>query len=125
MLQAGMIDVLATAAASAFGSTWPLVAPAVGTLGAFMTGSATASNVLFADFQVATATQIGLPVASVLGVGGVGAAIGNAIAPHNLIAAAAVVGLAGHESEILRRTFPVVLPAVLILGVAALLLVGR
>jgi lactate permease len=125
MLQAGMIDVLATAAASAFGSTWPLVAPAVGTLGAFMTGSATASNVLFADFQVATATQVGLPVAPVLGVAGVGAAIGNAIAPHNLIAAAAVVGLAGRESDILRRTFPVVLPAVLILGVAALLLVGR
>ena len=125
MLQAGMIDALATAAASAFGSAWPLVAPAVGTLGAFMTGSATASNVLFADLQVATATQVGLPVAPVLGVGGVGAAIGNAIAPHNLIAAAAVVGLAGRESQVLRRTFPVVLPAVLVLGLAALLTVGR
>ena len=125
MLQAGMIDALATAAASAFGSAWPLVAPAVGTLGAFMTGSATASNVLFADLQVATATQVGLPVAPVLGVGGVGAAIGNAIAPHNLIAAAAVVGLAGRELQVLRRTFPVVLPAVLVLGLAALLTVGR
>jgi lactate permease len=125
MLQAGMIDALATAAASAFGSAWPLVAPAVGTLGAFMTGSATASNVLFADLQVATATQVGLPVAPVLGVGGVGAAIGNAIAPHNLIAAAAVVGLAGRESQVLRRTFPVVLPAVLLLGLAALLTVGH
>jgi lactate permease len=125
MLQTGMIDALATTAASAVGDAWPLVAPAVGALGVFMTGSATASNVLFADLQVATATQVGLPVATVVAAGGVGAAIGNAIAPHNIIAAAAVVGLAGRESEIMRRTFPVVLPAVAILGLAALLVSGR
>lgn len=35
-----------------------------------------------------------------------GAAVGNAIAPHNLIAAAAAVGLAGREAEALRRTAP-------------------
>ncbi len=125
MLQVGMVDALADAAASTLGGWWPLVAPAVGTLGTFVTGSATASNVLFSDLQVATADQVGLSAAAMLGVANVGAAIGNAIAPHNLIAAAAVVGLAGHESQILRRTFPVVLPALLIVGVAALLIAGR
>jgi lactate permease len=125
MLQAGMIDALAAAAAMALGGWWPLVAPAVAALGTFMTGSATASNVLFSDLQVATAEQVGLTTSAVLGVANVGAAVGNAIAPHNLIAAAAVVGLAGHESQVLRRTFPVVLPAIVLLGLAALMSTGR
>jgi lactate permease len=59
-------------------------------------------------------------VAQILGAQGVGAALGNAIAPHNLIAAAAIVGLAGRESEILRRTLPVAVPLVIAAGVVAL-----
>ena len=50
--------------------------------------------------------------------------MGNAIAPHNLIAAAAIVGLAGRENEILRRTLPVVIPLVIAAGVVALVLVN-
>ena len=99
MVHAGMVDAIATAAADTVGGGWPLLAPAVGTLGTFVTGSATASNALFSDLQTATATAVGYDVALVLGAQGLGAALGNAIAPHNLIAAAAIVGLAGRESE--------------------------
>ncbi len=55
-----------------------------------------------------------------LGAQGVGAAFGNAIAPHNLVAAAAIVGLGGRESDILRRTLPVALSLVAAAGVIAL-----
>jgi lactate permease len=38
---------------------------------------------------------------------GYGAAIGNVVAPHNIIAGAAAVGLVAREGEILRATAPV------------------
>jgi hypothetical protein len=35
---------------------------------------------------------------------GVGSAVGNIVAPHNIIAGSATVGLVGREGDILRRT---------------------
>lgn len=102
-----------------------MLAPSVGVLGTFVTGSATASNALFSDLQAVTAGAVGADVVGVLGAQGFGAAIGNAVAPHHLIAAAAVVGLAGRESEILRRTLPVVAVCALVSGLLALLIAGQ
>jgi lactate permease len=115
MSQSGMTDELAQAAAGA-GSAWPLLAPAVGALGTFVTGSATASNILFTDFQMATATATGQPVLPLLGAQGFGAAVGNIICPHNIVAAAATVGLSGREGLVLRRTLPVALAYVALGG---------
>jgi lactate permease len=99
----GLIQSLAGAAASA-GSVWPLLAPLVGVLGTFVTGSATTSNILFSDFQQATATTAALPVAPLQGAQNFGAAVGNIVCPHNIIAGGATVGLAGREGEVLRNT---------------------
>jgi lactate permease len=104
MVHAGMIDALAEAAADLLGPAWPLLAPAVGVLGTFVTGSATASNVLFTDFQATTATTLGLPVLLLVGAQCFGAAVGNIICPHNIIAGGATVGLAGREGEVLKTT---------------------
>lgn len=122
LVHGGLIDVLATQAAGTLGGAWPLFAPVVGALGSFVTGSATASNALFSDLQLATAREAGLAVPALLGAQGIGAAIGNVIAPHNLIAAAAVVGLTGREAELLRRTLPVAAIALVVAGAVALLL---
>ena len=73
-------------------------------LGSFVTGSATASNILFTDFQVATAQALDLPVLHMVAAQGFGAAIGNMVCPHNVIAGAATVGIVGREGEVLRRT---------------------
>jgi lactate permease len=104
MLHAGMIAALERAAVQGLGSQWPLLAPAVGALGSFVTGSATASNVLFTSLQAQTAQALGLPVALLVAAQGFGAAIGNIVCPHNVVAGAATVGLAGQEAQILRRT---------------------
>jgi lactate permease len=122
LVHAGMVDALAVGAASLVGVFWPALAPAVGALGTFVTGSATASNALLTDLQASTAEGAGLAPVPVLGAQGFGAAMGNAIAPHNVIAAAAVVGLAGREGEILRRTAPVVAISLVLGGALALLL---
>lgn len=120
MVHAGMIDAIAVAAADSVGGAWPLLAPAVGALGTFVTGSATASNALFSDLQIVTADRVGDPIDVTLGAQGFGAALGNAIAPHNIVAAAAIVGLGGRESEILRKTLPVALALVAAAGGVAL-----
>lgn len=121
MLHAGMVTALQAAAADGMGHAWPLLAPALGALGSFVTGSATASNVLFAYLQVQTAEALGLPAAWIAAGQGVGAAIGNVVCPHKVVAGAAAVGLAGREAEILRRT---VLPCLVVLLLVGALLLG-
>lgn len=103
MVHSGMIAALAEGAAGS-GAIWPMLAPAIGVLGTFVTGSATASNILFTEFQLTTASALALPTLLLVAAQGFGAAIGNVIAPHNIIAGAATVGLKGREGDILART---------------------
>jgi lactate permease len=90
----------------------------VGALGSFVTGSATASNVLFTSLQAQTAQALALPVTAIVAAQGFGAAVGNIVCPHNIVAGAATVGLAGRESEILRR---VLLPCTVYLALGGAL----
>jgi lactate permease len=120
MVHAGMIDELALAAANLAGPLWPLFAPFVGMLGTFVTGSATASNILFTDFQRATALALELPALPLLGAQGFGAAVGNIVCPHNVIAAGATVALVGREGEVLARTLWVGVLYALLGGLLAL-----
>ena len=99
--------VLAENAANAFASFWPNVSPWIGSLGAFIAGSNTVSNMMFSYFQFSTAQQIGLTADSsaiVVALQAIGGAAGNMIAVHNVVAAAAVVGLMNREGEIIRQT---------------------
>lgn len=121
MVHAGMIDTLALAAADATGRYWPLFAPFVGVLGTFVTGSATASNILFSDFQQATAERLGVPALPLLAAQGFGAAVGNIVCPHNIVAASATVNLVGQEGEVLRWTLVPALVYALLGGLLALL----
>jgi lactate permease len=122
MVHAGMTEALGIAARRT-GWAWPLLAPSVGAIGAYITGSATASNILLTDLQQAAATELGLPTLALIAAQGFGAAIGSSVALHNIITGAATVGLQGHEGDILRKTGPVCLiflagGGVLVLAVA-------
>ncbi|WP_062467599.1 L-lactate permease [Demequina maris] len=120
MSESGMTNQLAVAAAGT-GAVWPLLSPFVGALGTFMTGSATSSNILFTDFQNSTAIEAGLEPVPLLGSQAAGAAVGNIICPHNVIAAAATVGLAGREGEVLKRALPPAAICLVLVGGMALL----
>jgi lactate permease len=122
MVHAGMTESLAAAAAAGAGGGWPFFAPFVGVLGTFVTGSATAANILFTDFQQETALAVGLPVVGMVGAQGFGAAVGNMVCPHNVVAAGATVGLHGDEGAILRRTLWVALGYAALGGLLALVL---
>ncbi len=97
--------VLGAAASGAVGGAWTLFAPWLGALGTFLAGSATFSNMLFALLQKTTAAATGLPVLGVLALQGMGAAVGNMVAVHNVVAAGAVAGIPGQEGQVMRRTF--------------------
>jgi lactate permease len=119
MVHAGMIEALAETATRT-GRAWPLLAPSVGAIGSFITGSTTVSNILLTDLQQAAAARLGLPVLTLIAVQGFGAAVGNCAALHNIITGAATVGLQGREGDILRRTGPVCLGYLAIGGILAL-----
>lgn len=108
MVHAGMTEALAVTATRT-GWAWPLLSPAVGAVGAFITGSTTASNILLTDLQLAAAAELGLPLLAMVAAQGFGAAVGNCVALHNIITGAAAVGLPGREADILRKTGPVCL----------------
>ena len=116
-----MIVVLADATASTFGGAYPLFAPAVGTLGAFIAGSITVSNVTFAAFQFEIAQELGLSTQLLVGAQTIGAAIGNTIAIHNVIAALATVGLVGKTGRVVRLNL---IPVAYYVGVGGLLTAG-
>lgn len=86
------------------GVVWPFFAPFIGALGAFIAGSNTVSNLMFSLFQHGVATALDISSAMVVALQAVGAAAGNMIAIHNVVAASATVGLLGQEGATLRRT---------------------
>ena len=86
------------------GGVWPLFAPTIGALGAFIAGSNTVSNLMFSLFQHGVAEQLLISGALVVSLQAVGAAAGNMVAIHNVVAASATVGLLGQEGTTLRKT---------------------
>lgn len=101
------------------GSVYPFFAPAVGALGAFLAGSNTVSNLMLSQFQFSVAGGLGISGALMVAGQSVGAAAGNMIAIHNVVAASATVGLLGREGATLRIT---ILPTIYYLILAGLLL---
>ncbi|MGX1983672.1 lactate permease [Thermolongibacillus altinsuensis] len=114
---------LASMVASAVGAGWPMVAPLIGSLGSFISGSATFSNMMFSLFQFSVADQINVPHHLVLAGQMLGANAGNMVCVLNVVAAASVVGLAGKEGTIIRMTLGPMLYYVLMTGLFSMLLI--
>ncbi|KPQ21969.1 L-lactate permease [Halomonas sp. hl-4] len=95
---------MAQAVADSVGGVYPFFAPAVGAMGAFIAGSNTVSNLMLAEFQFSVAESLGLSTAMMVALQAVGAAAGNMIAIHNVVAASATVGLLGREGATIRKT---------------------
>jgi len=96
---------LADGVASLAGGAWPIFAPFIGGMGAFVAGSNTVSNMMFSLFQFGVGERIGIDPSWVVALQAVGGAAGNMICVHNVVAASAVVGLLGREGMVIRMTF--------------------
>ncbi len=113
----GMPVAMAEWVASNVGQIYPLFAPSVGALGAFIAGSNTVSNLMLSLFQYGVADRLMMPAITMVALQAVGAAAGNMIAIHNVVAASATVGFLGKEGLILRKTILPTLYYVLVVGI--------
>jgi lactate permease len=107
--------------AGSVGQVWPLFAGVTGALGAFIAGSNTVSNLMFSAFQYGVAQRLAMSTVLVVALQAVGAAAGNMIAIHNVVAASATVGLLGREGSTLRKTILPTLYYLAVIGVLGLL----
>ena len=73
-------------------------------IGAFFSGSATISNLIFGGVQQSIATQTGLNMTSILAMQSVGGAMGNMTCINNIIAASSVSGVRRQEGYIMQKT---------------------
>lgn len=101
---ASMPIAMARWVAASVGSIYPFFAPTVGALGAFLAGSNTVSNLMLSQYQYSVAQALAVSGATMVAAQAVGAAAGNMIAIHNVVAASATVGMMGREGLTLRRT---------------------
>jgi lactate permease len=112
----GMVYTLSTAMSDIAGALFPLVAPFIGALGAFMTGSNTNANVLLSAFQRDVARTLGYSVPVILAGHNAGAAVGSVFAPAKVIVGCSTVGLSGKEGEALRRIIRYAILIILVLS---------
>jgi lactate permease len=102
-----------------------MFAACVGALGAFIAGSNTVSNLMFALFQLGVALKLSMPTVVIVALQAVGAAAGNMIAIHNIVAASATVGFLGKEGMVLRRTIIPTIYYLIVVGLLGLILVNN
>jgi lactate permease len=111
--------ILGDALAGGTGDLWIYFAGFLGVLGSFFSGSNTISNLTFGPIQLRIAQDLGLSSTSMLALQTVGAAMGNMVAIHNIVAVCAVLGLKDQEGAILKKTFIPTLVYGIILAILA------
>ena len=116
----GMTMAIATTTVAATGTFYPFISPLIGSIGAFITGSATSSCVLLSKLQVDSAVAIGLSETAqswIAAANAAGSCVGKIISPQSIAIGAAAVGAFGVESQIMKFAVKVYLPFILIIGV--------
>ncbi|HVT73709.1 MAG TPA: L-lactate permease [Lacunisphaera sp.] len=100
----GLDSTLGLAFASS-GALFPFFSPVLGWLGVALTGSDTASNVLFGNLQQVTAQQVGIPPLLAAASNSTGGVMGKMIDAQSIVVAGVATGQQGQEGTILRSVF--------------------
>lgn len=101
---AGLDSTLGLAFAST-GWFFPFFSPLLGWLGVALTGSDTASNVLFGNLQQVTAQQVGISPVMAAAANSTGGVMGKMIDAQSIVVASVATGQHGEEGKILRSVF--------------------
>jgi lactate permease len=125
MMHSGMTYLLAEGLSVSFSrEIYPAIAPFIGALGAFITGSNTNSNVLFGALQQSAAELLNLSVPLILAAQTAGGSLGSVLAPAKVIVGSSTVGLAGEEGAVMRKILGYGLITIMTVAVAALVIAG-
>lgn len=120
----GQTVVLANGIANVLGKIYVILAPFVGLLGTFMTGSNMSSNILFGGFQMTTANLLNVNSAAILGAQSAGGAIGSAVSPSKIILGTTTAGILGSEGEVLKKILVITVPTTIVIGAILFVMVG-
>ena len=115
-----MVYVVANASAAAFGRLYPLVAPFLGLLGGFVSGSEASAIAMLTALHLSTAEKIGAISLLVAASSGIGGGLASVISPAKLQNAAASIDRIGEEGQVLRVTFVISLAITAVAAVMAL-----
>jgi len=101
----GGVDATLGLAFAATGVLYPFFGTLLGWLGVALTGSDTASNILFGNLQKITSEQLGLPSVLMAAANSSGGVMGKMIDAQSIVVASTATNWFGHESSILRYVF--------------------
>lgn len=99
------------------GGLYPFFGTLLGWLGVALTGSDTASNVLFGSLQRITAEQTGVSPILMGAANSSGGVMGKMVDAQSIVVASTATNFYGHEGEILRRVFWHSLALVVLMGI--------
>lgn len=103
MSYSGMIGTIAVSLVAVTGGFYPFIAPIIGSLGTFITGSDTSANVLFGELQVKAASNLNMNPYWLAAANMSGATAGKMISPQSIAVAAVAIGLEGQEGRLLKE----------------------
>lgn len=115
MAEAGMIEILATTAGTLFGSSFLLIAPLIGGLGGFLTGSNTGSNAMFIKLQLQTAGQVGLSPEIIAFAQNASSSHSTMACPARVMLGASLCKIQSQENTLLQRISLVVFGAIVLI----------
>jgi lactate permease len=101
----GGIDATLGLAFAASGVLYPFFGTLLGWLGVALTGSDTASNILFGNLQKITSEQLGLSSVLMAAANSSGGVMGKMIDAQSIVVASTATNWYGHEGSILRYVF--------------------
>ena len=118
MNNTGMTNDIAKGLVMLTGVAFPFFAPLIGSIGTFVTGSATNANILFGKLQATAASDLGLVnQGTFFGVSGsetnwlaaancAGSEGGKLLSPQSIAIATAACDMEGQDGDIMRKTMP-------------------
>ncbi|MCD1125047.1 L-lactate permease [Jinshanibacter sp. LJY008] len=112
----GMINDIANTLVNVTGIGYIFIAPMIGALGTFVTGSDTNSNVLFGKLQTSAATQLGIDPILLAAANTSGATGGKMISPQSIAIAVSATRMDGQSSAIMSGTLKYCAIYIIILG---------
>ncbi len=115
----GMTTSIATTTVAATGMMYPAISAFIGSVGSFITGSATSSCVLLGKLQADSALVIGASPnvqAWIAASNATGSCLGKIMSPQSIAIGVAAVGVRGVESQLMAFGVKVYIPFIIVMG---------
>lgn len=118
---AGMISSISAFCIAVAGGLYPILAPWIGAVGAFVTGSGTSSGMLFGPIQSQAAAALGVSDYWMVALNALGVAAGKMISPQTLAIGLAAVHVRGKDAELLGAVLPYAAGMLVLMSAIAML----